>query len=103
MFCVSLGKQKLTIDTMTMQEGQKEQTWSSNPSFEDFTRFMHAEEDQQIFLENFEAGHNGCEEFMLSEYCWEDHGCDLVNQFLPGLGEELDEEFNEALSITDWR
>ncbi|KAG1060848.1 hypothetical protein G6F42_027848 [Rhizopus arrhizus] len=39
---------------------------------------------------------------MLGDYCWEDHGCDLANHYLPGIGDDLVTEFQEAQTITDW-
>ncbi|CAG8477324.1 785_t:CDS:2 [Gigaspora margarita] len=32
--------------------------------------------------------------FKLHEYCWEDHGVEMVSNPLPGVGELLDQEFN---------
>ncbi|KAI8369494.1 PA26 p53-induced protein-domain-containing protein [Radiomyces spectabilis] len=75
---------------------------SVNAVYEDLDRFVDPQISQCIQLEEFQSGQGGCHEFMLGEYCWEDHGCDLMNQFLPGVGDEVDDEFNEALSITDW-
>lgn len=82
-------------------------TGKVNAIYEDFTRFTTSTANgsvaPQVEYEAFESGHEEYGEFMLSEYCWEDHGCDLVNHFLPGMGNELDDEFIESLSITDWR
>ncbi|CAO3641073.1 unnamed protein product [Cunninghamella blakesleeana] len=69
---------------------------------EDFSRFFTKELSDNIEYEEFIPDHEEYNEFMLSEYCWEDHGCDLVNYFLPELGDDLDNEFIESLSITDW-
>ncbi|KAI7871762.1 PA26 p53-induced protein-domain-containing protein [Spinellus fusiger] len=72
----------------------------ANRVLEDLTRFAPPQpqwEEEEPF-----TSHPNHQEFMLSEYCWEDHGCDLVNHFLPEIGDDLDDEFNEALSITDW-
>lgn len=81
-----------------------------NAVYEDLSRFttigkapLDANDVTSMEYEAFEPGHAEYVEFMLSEYCWEDHGCDLVNHFLPGTGDELDDEFIESLSITDWR
>lgn len=74
-----------------------------NAFYENFERFIDAEENRRITLEVFQPGHPEYADFMVGEYCWEDHGCDLVDQFLPSLGQALDDEFNEAQSITDWR
>ncbi|KAI8878525.1 hypothetical protein K501DRAFT_325973 [Backusella circina FSU 941] len=57
---------------------------------------------ESIQLETFEVGHDEYSEFMLGEYCWEDHGCDLANHYMPDIGDDLVAEFTEALSITDW-
>lgn len=79
---------------------------SMNAVHEDLTRFIDPKE--RIYRRNEEeemmdTSEYYVNEFMSGDYGWEDFGCDLVNQFLPGLGDELDDEFNEALSITDWR
>lgn len=74
-----------------------------NVVHEDVTRFADPVQDQIIIKEEFQFDHEEYGEFMLGDYCWEDHGCDLVNHFLHGIGDDLDDEFNEALSITDWR
>jgi hypothetical protein len=87
-------------------------TGKANAIYEDLTRFTTSTATainngsvapRRVEYEAFECGHQDYGEFMLSEYCWEDHGCDLVNHFLPGMGNELDDEFIESLSITDWR
>ncbi|KAI9302844.1 PA26 p53-induced protein-domain-containing protein [Cunninghamella echinulata] len=85
-------------------EGLTIQISSDNMIFdhEDFSRFIANELNEEIGYEEFIPNHEEYNEFMLSEYCWEDHGCDLVNYFLPDLGDDLDNEFIEALSITDW-
>ncbi|KAI8084711.1 PA26 p53-induced protein-domain-containing protein [Halteromyces radiatus] len=72
--------------------------------YEDLTRFTCSKIMKQELMdyEEFVPGHEDYGEYMLSEYCWEDHGCDLVNHFLPGIGNDLDDEFIESLSITDW-
>jgi len=67
--------------------------------YEDLSRFL--DPDTKVTREAFDTRND--EEFPLGEYCWEDHGCDLVSKYLPGLGEALDDEFSEALNITDWR
>ncbi|RUS19053.1 PA26 p53-induced protein-domain-containing protein [Jimgerdemannia flammicorona] len=67
-----------------------------NPVHEDLTRFLDPE--AQVPHEEFDSKHS---EYS-GEYCWEDHGCELVSKYLPGLGEALDEQFSEALNITDW-
>lgn len=80
---------------------------SMNAVHEDLTRFIDPKErihkrneEEEEIMDTSEYYVN---EVMSGDYGWEDFGCDLVNQFLPGLGDELDDEFNEALSITDWR
>ncbi|KAI8091427.1 PA26 p53-induced protein-domain-containing protein [Gilbertella persicaria] len=69
---------------------------------EDLQRFVNTSLDEVIQLEEFEQEHEEYAEFMLGEYCWEDHGCDLANHYLPGIGDDLVAEFTEAISITDW-
>ncbi|KAI7881398.1 PA26-domain-containing protein [Lichtheimia hyalospora FSU 10163] len=79
---------------------------SMNAVYEDLTRFIDPKERIHCNTEEEEEEMDTSEyhvnEVMSGDYCWEDFGCDVVNQFLPGLGDELDDEFNEALSITDW-
>ncbi|KAI9029944.1 PA26 p53-induced protein-domain-containing protein [Phycomyces nitens] len=89
-------KPNLTITTNDMEPHQ------ANIVYEDLGRFSDSGEPSEVYQEEFESDHPEYGEFMLGEYCWEDHGCDLVNHFLPGIGDDLDDEFNEALSITDW-
>ncbi|CAO3587242.1 unnamed protein product [Absidia cylindrospora] len=90
-------------DTIETPEKQLQQgNMKVNAVYEDLARFNENVKASESFYEEFEAGHAEYGEFMLSEYCWEDHGCDLVNHFMPGIGDELDDEFIEALSITDW-
>ncbi|KAI8987208.1 PA26 p53-induced protein-domain-containing protein [Pilobolus umbonatus] len=73
-----------------------------NAVYEDLKVFINIQLDRSIHLEEFEESHRDYHEFMLGEYCWEDHGSDLVNHFLPGIGDDLVSEFIEAISITDW-
>ncbi|RIB01199.1 Sestrin [Gigaspora rosea] len=40
--------------------------------------------------------------FRLHEYCWEDHGVEMVSNPLPGVGELLDQEFSEIRDLTDY-
>ncbi|KAG0168863.1 Sestrin-1 [Apophysomyces sp. BC1034] len=96
------GKRPLTINTMASDESHDNAS-RVNVVHEDVTRFADPVQDQNIIREEFESDSEEYGEFMLGEYCWEDHGCDLVNHFLHGIGDDLDAEFNEALSITDWR
>ncbi|KAI8394052.1 PA26 p53-induced protein-domain-containing protein [Radiomyces spectabilis] len=72
------------------------------PAYEDLSRFADPVADKDIQRQDFEQVKEQYDPFMLGVYCWEDHGCDIVNQFLPGVGDDLDDEFTEALSITDW-
>ncbi|KAI7905181.1 PA26 p53-induced protein-domain-containing protein [Cokeromyces recurvatus] len=73
-----------------------------NLIFENLSRFIDLQSSQEIHLERFEKYHTEYNELLLGEYCFEDHGCDLVNHYLPGIGDDLVAEFNEAISITDW-
>ncbi|KAI8349216.1 PA26 p53-induced protein-domain-containing protein [Choanephora cucurbitarum] len=73
-----------------------------NSVHEDLQRFVNSSLDETIQLEEFQQEHEEYMEFMLGEYCWEDHGCDLANHYLPGIGDDLVAEFTEAISITDW-
>ena len=83
-----------------LAELQKPAKWTFNQVYEDLNRFTDPKAAEE-FDHNLEEAVQ-TEQVMSEEYCWEDLGCDLVNQFLPELGDGLDEEFNEALSITDW-
>lgn len=39
----------------------------------------------------------------LEEYNWEDYGVELVSRYLPGVGESLDELFEEVKGLTDFK
>lgn len=104
------------IDTTTPHDVDNNTTGhkqTMNAVHEDLTRFIdpkeriHCNEEEEEEEVNKPSSSSEEEyyvnEVMSGDYGWEDFGCDLVNQFLPGLGDELDDEFNEALSITDWR
>lgn len=41
--------------------------------------------------------------FKLQDYCWEDQGVIMVNNYLPDIGEVLDLEFSEIRDFTDYR
>ncbi|ORX50474.1 PA26-domain-containing protein [Hesseltinella vesiculosa] len=86
-----------TTSCPTVETNEQE---TVNKVMEDLYRFI----DHEVCVPyaSFSPDNPDDEEFMLSEYCWEDQGCDLVNHFLPDMGDILDDEFNEALSITDW-
>jgi hypothetical protein len=74
---------------------------SINVIFEDLLRFVEPTLNETIQLDTFNSDID--EYFMLGDYCWEDHGCDLANHYLPGVGDDLVTEFQEAQTITDWR
>ncbi|KAG2223047.1 hypothetical protein INT45_008248 [Circinella minor] len=88
-------------DNSILSEHQEPTKWTFNQLYEDLNRFTDIKAAEE-FNHNMEEEPVQIEQVMSEEYCWEDLGCDLVNQFLPELGDGLDEEFNEALSITDW-
>lgn len=104
---------KMTVDTdfastksaAEDEEDDEDEDEASNVHFiyEDLQRFIDPVLNESIQLETFEQDHAEYMEFMLGEYCWEDHGCDLANHYLPGIGDDLVSEFTEAISITDWR
>ncbi|KAI9322851.1 PA26 p53-induced protein-domain-containing protein, partial [Dichotomocladium elegans] len=81
-------------------------TQTMNLVYEDLTRFMDPSARQIPFDDDDDDDDGGSiyhmNEMMSGDYCWEDFGSDLVNQYLPDLGDDLNEEFTEALSITDW-
>ncbi|GAB5587688.1 hypothetical protein Unana1_02588 [Umbelopsis nana] len=73
----------------------------ANMVYEDLDRFLDPAANASIQRTKFSQS-DDIKEFMLSEYCWEDEGCDIVNQFLPGIGDCLDAEFDEVVQISDW-
>ncbi|KAI9277097.1 PA26 p53-induced protein-domain-containing protein [Phascolomyces articulosus] len=87
-------------DNRSLSE-QEPTKWTFNQIYEDLSRFTDIDAAKE-WDNNLEPEQIEDHQVMSGEYCWEDLGCDLVNQFLPELGDGLDEEFNEALSITDW-
>lgn len=74
----------------------------ANIVLEDLDRFIEPTVNANIQRTKFSQS-DDTNEFMLSEYCWEDEGCDIINQFLPGIGDCLDAEFDEVVNISDWR
>ena len=97
---------KMSIDVSKQESRptvQDDINTRSNIVYDDFESFVDSGLSETILLETFEDDHEDYVEFMLGEYCWEDHGCDLANHYLPGLGDDLVQEFTEAISITDWR
>lgn len=76
---------------------------AQNTIYDDLDSFVDPEANETILHEEFSLNHDEYIEFMLGEYCWEDHGCDLANHYMPGIGDDLVQEFTEAISITDWR
>jgi hypothetical protein len=100
---------KMTINTnfnrsSTLIEGEDDPTTVViNTVYDDLQCFVDPILSEDIKHEDFEQDHQEYMEFMLGEYCWEDHGCDLANHYLPGIGDDLVQEFTEAISITDWR
>lgn len=74
-----------------------------NKIYDDLDLFVDTSQHESIELQIFDQENDQAMEFMLGEYCWEDHGCDLANHYLPGIGDDLVQEFTEAISITDWR
>jgi hypothetical protein len=99
---------KMTVNTdfsfqSSEDEDEDEEEEEAYFVYEDLQRFIDPVLNESIQLEPFEQDHAEYMEFMLGEYCWEDHGCDLANHYLPGIGDDLVSEFTEAISITDWR
>jgi hypothetical protein len=99
---------KMTVNTdfVSTKSSEDEEEEADDGVFfidEDLQRFIDPVLNESIQLETFEQDHDEYMEFMLGEYCWEDHGCDLANHYLPGIGDDLVSEFTEAISITDWR
>ncbi|KAI9596443.1 Sestrin [Syncephalis fuscata] len=71
-----------------------------NPVIDDMSRFLHP--PTELRHVDFDVKSDEYSVFRLQDYCWEDHGVELVDQFLRGVGDLLDEEFKEALTITDF-
>ncbi|RKP25754.1 Sestrin, partial [Syncephalis pseudoplumigaleata] len=71
-----------------------------NPVIDDMARFLHP--PIELRHVDFDVKSEEYSVFRLQDYCWEDHGVELVDQFLRGVGDLLDEEFKEALTITDF-
>ncbi|KAI7891972.1 PA26 p53-induced protein-domain-containing protein [Mucor mucedo] len=101
---------KMSINTSfntprSLEETQEEPTVTAtevNKIYDDLKCFVDPILSEAIVHEEFDQENEEYMEFMLGEYCWEDHGCDLANHFLPGIGDDLVQEFTEAISITDW-
>ncbi|CAJ0649471.1 10898_t:CDS:2, partial [Entrophospora sp. SA101] len=72
----------------------------SNQHVEDFSRF--ADSSVEISYEDFNINSDEYSVFKLQDYCWKDHGALMVNNFLPGLGDLLDDEFQEAKELNDY-
>nr|CAG8561844.1 5382_t:CDS:2 [Entrophospora candida] len=72
----------------------------SNQHVEDFSRF--ADSSVEISYEDFNVNSDEYSVFKLQDYCWKDHGALMVNNFLPGLGDLLDDEFQEAKELNDY-
>ncbi|KAI8142916.1 PA26 p53-induced protein-domain-containing protein [Fennellomyces sp. T-0311] len=89
-----------SLDTAETPTSEELPRWTFNQVYEDLTRFTDTSAESSLLPQDHDD--TPVNDIVSGDYCWEDHGCDLVNQFLPGLGESLDDEFNEALSITDW-
>lgn len=100
---------KMTINTSFNASRPEDQddpiaiTSDVNKIYDDLKCFVDPLLNEMIVHEEFDQENDEYMEFMLGEYCWEDHGCDLANHFLPGIGDDLVQEFTEAISITDWR
>jgi len=71
-----------------------------NQHVEDFSRF--ADPSVEISYEDFNINSDEYSVFKLQDYCWKDHGALMVNNFLPGLGDLLDDEFQEAKELNDY-
>jgi hypothetical protein len=73
-----------------------------NAVYENLERFVdHTSASDAIERREFDIKMD--EELNLGDFSWETEACDLVNHYLPSVGEYIDAEFHEALSITDWR
>lgn len=103
-----IGKHKLSINTSRSAVERPRspvatRSLDGGVVYDDLSRYIDPVLDENIEIKDFDdEERQHYEEFMLGDYCYEDHGYELVNQFLPDLGENLVEEFDEAQSITDW-
>ncbi|KAG1055987.1 hypothetical protein G6F43_002096 [Rhizopus delemar] len=97
---MDLNNEKRQMKIKTNFDLPTRNTLEINAIHEDLDRFIDPALSQSIQLQTFDSTQHS--EFMLGEYCWEDHGCDLANYYLPGIGDDLVAEFTEAISITDW-
>ncbi|RIA99103.1 PA26 p53-induced protein [Glomus cerebriforme] len=71
------------------------------PPTEDFSRFL--DPSVEYRHEDFVVNCSEYSVFKLQDYCWETHGVVTVNNYLPGVGEILDQEFTEIRDLTDYR
>jgi hypothetical protein len=71
-----------------------------NPVLDDMSRFLHPPIEMRHV--DFDVKSKEYSVFRLQDYCWEDHGVEIVEQYLGNVGNLLDEEFKEALVITDF-
>ncbi|GES88938.1 sestrin-1 isoform X2 [Rhizophagus clarus] len=67
---------------------------------EDFSRFL--DSNVEIHYADFSVSSSEYSVFKLQDYCWEDHGVIMVNNYLPDTGEVLDQEFTEIRDFTDY-
>jgi len=70
------------------------------PPSEDFSRFL--DPDVEICYADFSVNSTEYSVFRLQDYCWEDQGIIMVNNYLPDIGEVLDKEFAEIRDFTDY-
>lgn len=71
------------------------------PPAEDFSRFL--DPNVEMHYTDFSVNSSEYSVFKLQDYCWEDQGVIMVNNYLPDIGEVLDREFTEIRDFTDYR
>ncbi|OZJ04618.1 hypothetical protein BZG36_02052 [Bifiguratus adelaidae] len=118
---INLAGSSASGDASKTSDGIHQRTMRVNQVHEDLSRFLdhgsrrssdgdtdgdkaHIKEPtgtiRVITSEDFSQ--SGLPSFELGEYNWEDHGISTISKYLPGIGEELDDMFQEVLNITDW-
>ncbi|EXX67033.1 PA26-domain-containing protein [Rhizophagus irregularis] len=70
------------------------------PPAEDFSKFL--DPDVEMHYTDFSVNSSEYSVFKLQDYCWEDQGVIMVNNYLPDIGEVLDREFSEIRDFTDY-
>ncbi|CAG8482826.1 9021_t:CDS:2 [Cetraspora pellucida] len=92
-----LSRDKAETTTNFMKKPITTQSPSA-PITEDFSLFL--DPTVEISYSDFPVEESSL--FKLQEYCWEDHGVEMVSHPIPNVGELLDQEFSEIRDLTDY-